>query len=47
LIPPLYAERWRALVPQATVVTVPAAGHMAPYEQPAAVAAAVVTALTA
>jgi pimeloyl-ACP methyl ester carboxylesterase len=47
LIPPLYAERWQQLVPQATVVTVPAAGHMAPYEQPAAVAAAVTEALTA
>ena len=38
LIPPVYADRWRELVPQAAVTIVPDAGHMAPYEQPAAVA---------
>jgi pimeloyl-ACP methyl ester carboxylesterase len=36
LIPPVYAERWKSLIPQATVVTVEAAGHMLPYEQPEA-----------
>ncbi|MET0458738.1 MAG: alpha/beta hydrolase [Ilumatobacteraceae bacterium] len=46
LIPPSYAARWRQLVPQADVVTIADAGHMAPYEQPAAVAKAVTTALT-
>ncbi len=40
LIPPVYADRWRELVPQAVVTIVPDAGHMAPYEQPAAVALA-------
>jgi len=40
LIPPVYADRWVELLPQADVVMVSEAGHMAPYEQPAAVAAA-------
>ena len=40
LIPPLYAERWHELIPQAEVTMVPEAGHMAPYEQPEAVASA-------
>jgi pimeloyl-ACP methyl ester carboxylesterase len=40
LVPPVYADAWRALVPHATVTVVPEAGHMVPYEQPAAVAAA-------
>jgi pimeloyl-ACP methyl ester carboxylesterase len=40
LIPPVYAERWAEFVPHAQVTIVPEAGHMAPYEQPAAVAAA-------
>ena len=39
LIPPVYADRWQALVPQARLAKIPAAGHMVPYEQPAAVAA--------
>ncbi len=41
LIPPLYADRWLELVPSAELVTVAAAGHMAPLEQPDAVADAV------
>ena len=34
LIVPAYAERWKALIPGARVVTVDNAGHMLPYEQP-------------
>jgi pimeloyl-ACP methyl ester carboxylesterase len=34
LIVPAYAERWKAMIPGARVVTVEAAGHMLPYEQP-------------
>jgi len=41
LIPPVYADRWRQLVPSAELARIPAAGHMVPYEQPAAVAAEV------
>ena len=44
LIPPVYAERWHDLLPQATVTMVEDAAHLAPYEQPAAVAAALVAA---
>jgi pimeloyl-ACP methyl ester carboxylesterase len=40
LIPPPYAERWVELVPGAELVWIEEAGHMAPYEQPAAVAEA-------
>ena len=40
LMPPVYAERWAELLPQADVTVVDDAGHMAPYEQPSAVAAA-------
>jgi len=40
LIPPTYAAAWAALVPQAQVTMIDAAAHFAPYEQPAAVAAA-------
>ena len=40
LIPPVYAERWQQLVPRAELARIAAAGHMVPYEQPAAVAAA-------
>jgi pimeloyl-ACP methyl ester carboxylesterase len=40
-MPPVYAERWRELLPDARVVRVPGAGHMLPYEQPAAVADAI------
>jgi len=39
LIPPVYAERWRQLVPHAELARISAAGHMVPYEQPAAAAA--------
>jgi pimeloyl-ACP methyl ester carboxylesterase len=41
LIPPLYAERWAKLVPRAQTVLVDQAGHMVPYEQPAAFVSAV------
>ena len=41
LIPPLYAERWRALAPDAKLETIQAAGHMLPYEQPEAFVATV------
>jgi pimeloyl-ACP methyl ester carboxylesterase len=40
LMPPVYAARWAELLPQADVTVVDDAGHMAPYEQPSAVAAA-------
>jgi pimeloyl-ACP methyl ester carboxylesterase len=36
LIVPAYAERWGRLISGATVEIVPDAGHMLPYEQPAA-----------
>ena len=35
LIPPVYAERFRALIPQAKLALIDQAGHMVPYEQPA------------
>jgi pimeloyl-ACP methyl ester carboxylesterase len=38
LIAPAYALAWQALVAHAEVALVEEAGHMAPYEQPAAVA---------
>jgi pimeloyl-ACP methyl ester carboxylesterase len=41
LIPPVYAERWRQLIPRASVVQIDGAGHMLPWEQPAAFAGAV------
>jgi pimeloyl-ACP methyl ester carboxylesterase len=41
LIPPVYAERFKALIPQAEVVQIAEAGHMVPYEQPAAFVSAV------
>lgn len=40
-IPPLYAERWLALLPDAELVTIADAGHMVPYEQPYRVADAI------
>jgi pimeloyl-ACP methyl ester carboxylesterase len=40
-IPPVYAARWKTLVPQAAVVCIDGAGHMLPYEQPEAFVAAV------
>ncbi|HEV8437933.1 MAG TPA: alpha/beta fold hydrolase [Methylomirabilota bacterium] len=36
LIPPVYAERWAALIPHAAIVRIEGAGHMLPYEQPEA-----------
>jgi pimeloyl-ACP methyl ester carboxylesterase len=41
LIPPVYATRWQGLIPQAQLVTVGAAGHMVPIEQPEVLCAAV------
>jgi len=41
LIPPVYADRFKALIPQAEVVQIAEAGHMVPYEQPEAFVAAV------
>jgi pimeloyl-ACP methyl ester carboxylesterase len=41
LIVPAYAERWGRLIPGATVEVVPDAGHMLPYEEPAAFVGAV------
>jgi pimeloyl-ACP methyl ester carboxylesterase len=38
LMSPAYARRWGELLPRGTVVRVPDAGHMLPYEQPAALA---------
>ncbi|MDE0677173.1 MAG: alpha/beta hydrolase [Acidimicrobiaceae bacterium] len=46
LIPPAYADAWQAALPDATVELVDGAGHMLPYEQPAAVVAAVTSHLT-
>ncbi len=40
-IPPLYADRWVELVPHAAMATIAEAGHLAPDEQPAAVAEAI------
>ena len=41
LMPLVYAERWKELVPGAELVTIDEAGHMAPYEQPNATADAI------
>jgi pimeloyl-ACP methyl ester carboxylesterase len=41
LIPPVYADRFQALVPGAELTLIEAAGHMLPYEQPAAFVGAV------
>ena len=41
LIVPAYAERWKALTPDARVEFIDAAGHMLPYEQPDAFVRAV------
>ena len=35
LIPPVYAEKWKELIPSARLVMIEQAGHMLPYEQPA------------
>jgi pimeloyl-ACP methyl ester carboxylesterase len=41
LMPPVYGEKWRDLVPGARLVEIDAAGHMLPYEQPEAFTQAV------
>lgn len=41
LIPPVYAERFQVLIPHAELTLVDEAGHMLPYEQPAAFVTAV------
>ena len=41
LVDPVYAERWAALLPCATVTRIDGAGHMLPYEQPEALASEV------
>ncbi len=41
LIPPVYAEYWKKLVPQAELTLIDKAGHMPPYEQPEAFVTAV------
>jgi pimeloyl-ACP methyl ester carboxylesterase len=40
LMPPVYAERWKALIPHAEIAIVEGAGHMLPYERPDAFVAA-------
>ena len=45
LVTPPYVDAWAAAVAHARTVTIAAAGHMAPYEQPAAVANAISAAL--
>jgi pimeloyl-ACP methyl ester carboxylesterase len=40
-VPPVYAEHWAALIPRSRVACIPEAGHMLPYEQPEALAQAV------
>jgi pimeloyl-ACP methyl ester carboxylesterase len=34
LIPPVYADRFKSLIPHAELTLIDAAGHMVPYEQP-------------
>ena len=41
LIPPAYADAWRAALPDAEIELVDGAGHMLPYEQPTAVVEAI------
>jgi len=41
LIPPVYAERFRALIPHAELIRIDQAGYMVPYEQPEAFVTAV------
>lgn len=41
LIPPAYADAWHAALPDASIELVDGAGHMLPYEQPAAVVEAI------
>lgn len=46
LMPPPYAAAYADLLPEASVVMVPDAGHMLPHEQPEAVAAAIISHLS-
>jgi pimeloyl-ACP methyl ester carboxylesterase len=41
LIPPVYGEAWRKLIPGAHLAQIDDAGHMLPYEQPTAFASVV------
>jgi pimeloyl-ACP methyl ester carboxylesterase len=41
LMPAAYAAAWQGQLPHATLIAVPNAGHMLPYEQPEAVVSAV------
>jgi pimeloyl-ACP methyl ester carboxylesterase len=41
LIPPVYAEKWNQLIAGSRLQFIDAAGHMVPYEQPAAFCTAV------
>jgi pimeloyl-ACP methyl ester carboxylesterase len=41
LMPPVYGERWKALLPDARLSCIGGGGHMLPYEQPDALAAIV------
>jgi pimeloyl-ACP methyl ester carboxylesterase len=38
LVPPIYAEEFKTLIPHARVEMIDKAGHMAPLEQPAMIA---------
>lgn len=42
LMPPVYAERWTELLPNARSAIIEEAGHMTPYEQPKAAAEAII-----
>jgi len=46
LIPPVYARAWADQLPDATLRYVEDAGHMAPYERPDEVAAAIASFLS-
>jgi pimeloyl-ACP methyl ester carboxylesterase len=43
LMPPVYADRWSELLPDARLTLIDEAGHMTPYEQPEAVSRAIVS----
>jgi len=45
--PPIYADRWHALIPHADVKVLPGAAHMIPHEQPEALAAEITRFLAA
>jgi pimeloyl-ACP methyl ester carboxylesterase len=38
---PMYAERWRSLLENASVASLDGAGHMVPFERPEELAAAI------